>query len=314
MNRSFSKIRHIQEVNRLLEQRLSKEQGGGGAGQVGFDPKNPQTLITDEKNKNWDKYRCVYNRSDKQETKFGDETTPSVFTVGDFTYYVDGSLTFTFRTTETAGKYNCDGSKINIYQYPIAKTKTTETNTPDKAGLPPKRGNYMKFQHCYVVNGLYKSCYNEKHVKRLQSCLGLTGKNVDGYFGGKTETILVQKFPEYKDKKILKTDIDKICNEIAPRQTGAPGQYVQKPDEVGNEPGSGVLLPQDQRPIPTTPITPVQSTTKPAELPTPQIDIKTQATAIQQKITDLKKQNPGITNDEIAVILKQEGIVIPKTT
>lgn len=316
MNRSFSKIRHIQEANKLLEQRMFSENRiisewtqmleqyygytGFGAPAIPTTKWKTDKIEKFNKNNDWNNFKCVYNRTDKRETTFGDNVTPSVFTIEEYTYYVDGALTFSSEPTETAGKYKCDGNQITITEYPVKK-KTTDKITPETP-VKSEKGGGIKYKYCRVVDGLEKSCYNEKHVKRLQGCLGFTGRNVDGYFGNKTENTLHQKFPEYKGKKIFTPDIDKICGVESPKL----------------EPGTGVLLPQERMPVPeipqapTTPIQPVQSTTGTNMVPSLKIDTKTQGAAIQQKILDLKKRNPNLSNEEIAAILKGQGIEIPK--
>lgn len=321
MNRSFSKIRHIQEANRLLEKRLLNEQYReypGGPIIYVFDGKkftfDPNTnkytpYLTPEEKAGWTDekkklYACVYNKSSK--SKIGNS---GGFSIEGATYFSNGRYYYPSAGT---GNYSCNGDEIVRQKIDRVEGQSQQTSGStavpaagkESASSPVKseKGGGIKYQYCRVVDGLEKSCYNEKHVKRLQGCLGLTGRNVDGYFGNATENILHQKFPEYKGKKIFTPDIDKICGLESPKLDA----------------GTGVLLPQDQSPIPTigqipgATTQPVQSTTGTNMVPSLKIDTKTQGAAIQQKILDLKKRNPNISNSEIAAILKREGIEIPK--
>lgn len=352
MNRSFSKIRHIQEANKRLEERLLNEQqadrsyreyAGGpviyvfGNEKFTFDPKTNKYVpyLTEEEKVGWTDekkklYACVYNNSSKSKiSQIGG------FTINGVVYYSNGRYGYPSIGT---GSYSCDGDKIvrkNIDkiagQTPAASAGST--TTPASGEVPAssaennvksKKTGGIQYQHCPVIDGLYKSCYNEKHVKRLQSCLGLTGRNMDGYFGNTTENTLYQKFPEYKGKKIFTPDIDKICGVEPQKQL---------------DPGTGVMLPQDQNPVSTTAgqssvgsagqaadnLDPTEvTTTQPSVVqnqqntPTTQTEklpydvLKKQAEIYQVQFNKMKKSNPRLSNREIADKLAQQGVILPR--
>jgi len=77
-------------------------------------------------------------------------------------------------------------------------------------------GSGGTYRNCNSVDFLSQGCKSEK-IKQLQTCIGFTGKDVDGFWGDKTQARMVELGLA---TGILVSDIEGICNAYNQIKTG----------------------------------------------------------------------------------------------
>jgi hypothetical protein len=144
-------------------------------------------------------------------------------------------------------------------------------------------------------------------IKKVQRCLGL--KKVDGYFGGTTLKVLNAKFPDKKGVFTI-NDVETIC------QTKPSGSAYQAEDSEINP----AIATQTQPEL----VTPAQSlqprqgaqAKSQQQIATPKIQISAQqrdqlSKEWQTQVEKVKRENPGLSNQEIVNLLASRGIKYP---
>lgn len=114
MNRSYSKIRHIQEANQRLEKRVMSEQFSG---EIKRDMPSYETPVNINEQTSKD-VGCLLSAGYKKETIGGPMVRREVYTTkkNGLTYYFDirGGVRVFNRTTNKTGKWVCESKKIKL--------------------------------------------------------------------------------------------------------------------------------------------------------------------------------------------------------
>lgn len=338
MNTSFSKRRHISEVNQILEERFLKnvliEQGytspsavnnpSGLGGTTKQDNSSIEKIAqnlkrqfsmpnTNEANvvnsimaiknsgdfmKLVDTYRNSYGRElgtdlansitptqDGRESKILTDYLKSIRVTSSFSKggrnnqgtIIPSKWTFISWDNMTKGKGNIANPADSI---------TPNDKDPNKKQKQPS-----KWVTCSDNFKLF--CYNKTEITRLQGCLGV---KQDGYFGGKTQTALNGKFPQFKGV-VKKTDIDSICN-TTPKGSAYQSEDNIDPTQQVNTPVTNVqsLQPKQQQAV----------TANTRNIPNPQLSQQTIQQAgkdYQKNFNDYKRKYPGLSTNEINRLL-----------
>ena len=91
-----------------------------------------------------------------------------------------------------------------------------EVSDPDVDNTGGGSGSGGTYRNCNSVDFLSQGCKSEK-IKQLQTCIGFTGKDVDGFWGDKTQARMVELGLA---TGILVSDIEGICNAYNQIKTG----------------------------------------------------------------------------------------------
>jgi hypothetical protein len=101
------------------------------------------------------------------------------------------------------------------------------TPTPTPPSPNPESSNY---RDCNSVEFLSQGCKSEK-IKDLQTCIGLTGRDVDGLWGPKTQAKMVELGLA---TGILVSDIEGICNSYNQIKTGSNADLESSREKLQN--------------------------------------------------------------------------------
>lgn len=148
-----------------------------------FIPNTNSNLNTSQIISTWSKYPCVPRT---QGAKLYPES--NAYLINNIFYYSSG--TYQTQDQSKKGKYYCNRNGGISFNDWVNCTDNYKLNCVTKSPSGPMSTD----------------------IGKLQSCLGFTGKSVDGYFGKNTETALHNKFPEFKGKVVTKTNINTICS------------------------------------------------------------------------------------------------------
>ena len=91
-----------------------------------------------------------------------------------------------------------------------------EVSDPDVDNTGGGSGSSGRYRDCNSVDFLSQGCKAEK-IKQLQTCIGFTGKDVDGFWGDDTQARMVELGLA---TGILVSDIEGICNAYNQIKTG----------------------------------------------------------------------------------------------
>lgn len=301
MNTSFSKRRHISEVNQILEERFLLEQNTDktpntpGSGVVSANGKTFQVTPGTEKYNLgriiWsNNFMCVTGKVNLK--NIGPDN--SIYLNGVY-YYPNGRYVF---PGSGSGKYQCNDG--DIFLYPVdSKTKITQQtiqgqetkNIQTPPNTTDKKTQSPKWVTCSDNFKLF--CYNKTEITRLQGCLGV---KKDGYFGGNTQKALNGKFPQFKGV-VKKTDIDSICN-TTPKGSAYQAEDNIDPTQQVNTPVTNVqsLQPKQQQTV----------TANTRNMQNPQLSQQTIQQAgkdYQKNFNDYKNKYPGLSTNEINRLL-----------
>jgi hypothetical protein len=103
----------------------------------------------------------------------------------------------------------------------------TPTPTPTPPSPNPESSN---FRDCNSVEFLSQGCKSEK-IKDLQTCIGFTGRYVDGLWGPKTQARMVELGLA---TGILVSDIEGICNSYNQIKTGSNADLESSREKLQN--------------------------------------------------------------------------------
>ncbi len=121
------------------------------------------------------------------------------------------------------------------------------------------------YRNCNSVDFLSQGCKSEK-IKQLQTCIGFTGKDVDGFWGDKTQARMVELGLA---TGILVSDIEGICNAYNQIKTGpkadleASRQNLQNRQNIKYFSGEEPYADYDSASTPSTQSSGVNSTEGP---------------------------------------------------
>lgn len=101
------------------------------------------------------------------------------------------------------------------------------TPTPTPPSPNPESSNY---RDCNSVEFLSQGCKSNK-IKDLQTCIGFTGRDVDGLWGPKTQTKMVELGLA---TGILVSDIEGICNTYNQIKTGSKADLESSREKLQN--------------------------------------------------------------------------------
>lgn len=101
------------------------------------------------------------------------------------------------------------------------------TPTPTPPSPNPESSNY---RDCNSVEFLSQGCKSEK-IKDLQTCIGFTGRDVDGLWGDKTQARMVELGLA---TGILVSDIEGICNSYNQIKTGSNADLESSREKLQN--------------------------------------------------------------------------------
>lgn len=343
MNTSFSKKRHISDVNILLERRFLVETSGNRdnkilneqsetpesfAAKLGTTTRTPnreqakKSLLTqlnmypsiqgpkgvDFLRKAFDAYARIYGVS------FPD-TLASFFIV---------RRTDSFDKTYVADTLRKNGVTIDVlpnsykftfppYKEPI-KNLGPATPEVNKDGSPAKVSKKTSnFTDCSTTGVFKLNCKDtrpkeQNEIMKIQSCLGV---KADGYFGNKTTAALNSKFPNLGGV-VKSADITTIC------QSQVPAPQVNPYD--GRDDNNPELDPRNQPPQPRDviqPVTPLVNNPSPPRIEAPQVRLSPQQKSeltkqyrdlgarYNEERSKLLKANPGMTEDQVKQQLSQ---------
>jgi hypothetical protein len=140
-----------------------------------------------------------------------------------------------------------------------------EVSDPDVDNTGGGSGSGGTYRNCNSVDFLSQGCKSEK-IKQLQTCIGFTGKDVDGFWGDKTQARMVELGLA---TGILVSDIEGICNAYNQIKTGpkadleASRQNLQNRQNVKYFSGEEPYADYDSASTPSTQSSGVNSTEGP---------------------------------------------------
>jgi hypothetical protein len=140
-----------------------------------------------------------------------------------------------------------------------------EVSDPDVDNTSGGSGSGGTYRNCNSVDFLSQGCKSEK-IKQLQTCIGFTGKDVDGFWGDKTQARMVELGLA---TGILVSDIEGICNAYNQIKTGpkadleASRQNLQNRQNVKYFSGEEPYADYDSASTPSTQSSGVNSTEGP---------------------------------------------------
>jgi len=246
MNRSYAKKRHISEANMLAEKRFLTKMVTENLN-ISEKPKiNEQRL---ESAWQTGKFNCVVLNTYKTITNLGDNTTS--IKIGNVEYYNNGRARWggnmynfwckgmnIYISSSTKNTYRSGGG-ASVFDYQLGtwiidepndntQPDSAESSTPPSGAAGSQSGggststprdnssNARRYKDCSKQGFFSLGCLDrrpatENSVKKLQTCLGFKGNEIDGLFWTKTLTRLNKQFPEMGGVVRI-NDLEKICN------------------------------------------------------------------------------------------------------